>query len=133
VLPRLLLDTHILIRWLIDARKLSRTQLRTLEFAARRGEPAAFSAVSLLEIALLASGEKPALEVSLDGLFQDLNSNPLFRLLPLSYEVARETAFLHVLRDPADRAVVATARVHRLRLVTSDRRIIDSSLVDTVD
>lgn len=59
MLPRLLLDTHILIRWLMDARKLFRTQLHTLESAARRGEPVAFSAVSLLEIAALASGESP--------------------------------------------------------------------------
>lgn len=131
--PRLLLDTHVLIRWLIDARKLSRTQLRMLESAAQRGEPVAFSAVSLLEIAVLAGGDAPALEVSLDEFFQDLNSNPLFRVLPLSYDVARDAAFLHVLRDPADRAIAATARVHRLRLMTSDQRIIDSSLVDTIE
>lgn len=133
MLPRLLLDTHVLIRWLIDAGKLSRTQLRTLEAAVRRGEPIAVSAVSLLEIAVLASGDRPALRVSLDDFFQDLNSNLLFRVLPLTYDVAREVAFLHVLRDPADRAIAATARVHRLRLVTSDQRIIESNLVDTLD
>jgi PIN domain nuclease of toxin-antitoxin system len=33
------------------------------------------------------------------------------------------------LLDPADRTIVATARVHGLRLVSSDRRIIDSGLV----
>ncbi|SPF47492.1 hypothetical protein SBA4_3710006 [Candidatus Sulfopaludibacter sp. SbA4] len=64
----MLLDTHVLIRWLFEARKLSRTQLRALESAARRGEPVALSAISLLEIAVLASGEKPALKVSLDVL-----------------------------------------------------------------
>ena len=133
LLPRLLLDTHVLIRWLIEARKLSRPQLRALESAVRRGEPVAISAVSLLEIAILASGDKPALKVSLDDLFQDLNSNPVFRILPLTYEVALDVAALSVLRDPADRAITATARVHRLRLVTSDQRIIDSKLVEAVE
>jgi PIN domain nuclease of toxin-antitoxin system len=133
LLPRLLLDTHVLLRWLIDAKKLSRTQLRTLEAAADKGEPVAFSAISLLEITVLASGEKPQLKISLDEFFQDLNSNPIFRVLPLTYEVAREAAWLAGLRDPADRAIVATARVHRLRLVTSDQRILQSKLVQLVE
>jgi PIN domain nuclease of toxin-antitoxin system len=37
------------------------------------------------------------------------------------------------LRDPADRAIVATARVHRLRLLTADQRIIDSDLVAVIE
>ena len=132
-MPRLLLDTHILIRWLGDIRKLSRPQLRELESATRRGEPVALSAVSLLEIAVLASGERPALKVSLDEFFRDLNSNPTFRILPLTYEVALDVASLSALRDPADRAIAATTRVHRLRLVTSDQRIIESKLVPVVE
>jgi PIN domain nuclease of toxin-antitoxin system len=133
VLPRLLLDTHVLIRWLIEARKLSRTQRRVLEAAARRGEPVALSAVSLFEIAVLASGVRPLLRVPLDEFFRDLNANPVFRVLPLTWEAAVEVPSLGVLRDPADRAIVATARVHRLRLVTSDQRIIDSGLVQVVE
>ena len=123
----------MLIRWLGDRRKLSRTQLRAMESAARRGEPVAVSAVSLLEIAVLASGEKPMLKLSLDEFFQDLSSNQVFRILPLTYEVALDVASLSLLRNPSDRAIAATARVHRLRLVTSDQRIIDSKLVQVVE
>ena len=93
----------------------------------------ALSAVSLMEIAVLASGEKPGLKVSLDDFFRDLNSNPVFRILPLTWEVALDIASLSVLRDPVDRAIAATARVHRLRLVTSDQRIIESKLVPVVE
>ena len=89
--------------------------------------------MSLLEIALLASGGKPPLKASLDEVFEVLDSNPLLRLLPLTYEIAREIASLSALRDPADRAIVATARIQRLRLVTSDERIIGSGLVQVVD
>jgi PIN domain nuclease of toxin-antitoxin system len=32
-----------------------------------------------------------------------------------------------------DRVIVATARTHRLKLVTSDQRIIDSQLVPVID
>jgi PIN domain nuclease of toxin-antitoxin system len=117
----------------MDSKKLSRIQLRTLESTVRRGEPVALSAISLLEISVLASGRKPALDVSLEEFFEDLSSNPIFRVLPLTYEVAHEVQSLDILRDPADRAIAATARVHRLRLVTSDRRIIESKLVLTVE
>ena len=127
------MDTHIHIRWLFEARKLSRTQSQALELAVRRSEPVTLSAISLLEIALLASGEKPALKVSLEALFQDLNTKPVFRILPLTYEVALEVASLGALRDPADRTIVATARVHRLRLVTADQRTIQSQLVQVLE
>ena len=128
MLPRLLLDTHIVVRWLTNPKRLSREQIRVLEGAVRRAEPVALSAMSLLEIAVLGSAGKLGLKVPLEELFEDLQS-PVFQIIPLTYEVSAEVASLRSLRDPADRAIVATARVHRLRLVTSDQRIIESKLV----
>jgi PIN domain nuclease of toxin-antitoxin system len=131
LLPRFLLDTHVAVRWLIAAQKLSREQIRAIEGAVRRNEPLALSAVSLLEIAVLTSQGK--LRVRVDEFFEELQANPLFQVLPLSYEIALEVASLgSALRDPADRVIVATARVHRLRLITSDQHIIESKLVPVV-
>jgi PIN domain nuclease of toxin-antitoxin system len=128
LLPRFLLDTHVAVRWLLEAKKLSREQVRAIEEAVRRTEPVGLSAMSLLEIAVLTSQGKLRLRV--DEFFEELQANLLFRILPLSYEVALEVASLGVaLRDPADRVIVATARVHRLRLMTLDQRIIESKLV----
>ena len=128
MLPRLLLDTHVVVRWLIEDKKLSREQARVLEGAVRRAEPVALSAMSLLEIAVLTSQGKLRLRVN--EFFEELQANPLFRILPFSYEIALEVSSLGIgLRDPVDRAIIATARVHRLRLVTSDQRIIESKLV----
>jgi PIN domain nuclease of toxin-antitoxin system len=129
--PRFLLDTHIAVRWLIDARKLSREQARVLEGTVRRAEPVALSAISLLEIASLTSEGKLKLKISVSEFFDVLKAN-LFQILPITYEVATEAAALVSLRDPADRAIVATARVHRLRLITSDQRIVESKLVPVV-
>jgi PIN domain nuclease of toxin-antitoxin system len=131
LLPRLLLDTHIVVRWLTNPKKLSREQVRLLEAAVRRAEPVALSAMSLLEIAVLGSAGRLGIKVPLDELFEDLEA-PLFQILPITREVAAEVALLGSLRDPADRAIVATARVERLRLVTSDQRIIESKLVPVV-
>ena len=103
------------------------------ETADQRTEPVALSAITLLEIAILASEGKLKLNASLDELFDDLQGNPFFQVLPLTYEIASEVGSLDALRDPADRTIVATARVHRLQLMTSDQRIIDSGLVRVVD
>ena len=131
--PRLLLDTHILIRVLADSKKLSREQLRALEGARRRSEPLAFSAISLLEIAVLVSEGKLRLKVPLERFFAEIEVNPVFCVLPMTYQIAIDVAHLSVLRDPTDRAIAATARVHRLKLVTSDERIVDSNLVPVID
>jgi PIN domain nuclease of toxin-antitoxin system len=98
-----------------------------------RSERLAFSAASLLEIAVLTGGDRLALKGSLGKFFGDLSADAAFCMLPLTYDVAIEAASLGVLRDPADRAIAATARVHRLKLVTSDQRIIESGLVPVVE
>ena len=114
MLPRLLLDTHIVIRWVTESKKLSKEQARMLDGAVRRQEILALSAISLLETAVLASQGKLQLKMSLTDFFAELQSNAFLSVLPLTYEVASEAALLGNLRDPADRAIVATARVHRL-------------------
>jgi len=98
-----------------------------------RGERLAYSAMSLLEIALFVKGDRLVLTAPLDEFFRDLNADPAFCLLQLTYEVAVDAASLDSLRDPADRTIAATARVHRLRLVTSDQRIIESGLVPVLE
>ncbi len=130
MLPRLLLDTHILIRWLIDSKRLSREQHRVLEAAVKRSEPVAISAMTLIEISVLAGSG--SLKIALSDFLASLAANPIFRMLPLSFEVAAEVAYLAALKDPSDRTIVATGRVHRLTLVTSDERIINSGLIKTV-
>jgi len=134
MMPRLLLDTHVVVRWLADPKKLSRGQAQILAAAVRRTEPVAVSAITLLEIAVLAGDGRLRLKAPMEELLVELQASPAFQLLPLSYEIASEVASLGGgLRDPADRAIVATARVHRLRLLTSDQRIIESKLAPVVE
>ena len=133
MLPRLLLDTHIVVRWFSDIKRLSREQAKALEGAVQRAEPIALSATTLVEIAVLMSERKLTLKMSLDEFFGIIQSSPVFRILPITYEIASDVFSLVALKDPADRAIAATARVHRLQLVTSDQRIIESRLVPVVE
>lgn len=99
-----------------------------------RNEPVGICAITLLEIAVLLRDRGTRMDVSAQDLLAQIDSNPVFQVLPLTVEIAIEVAAIgNSLRDPADRAIVAAARVHRLTLVTSDQRVIDSKLVATVD
>ena len=131
--PRLMLDTHVIVRWLIEPKRLSREQSRAIEDAVQRREPLGLSAISLLEIATLSNEGRIRLQGGVDQFFAEIQGTPSVQLLPLSYEIASQAGSLSVLRDPADRVIAATAMVHRLRLVTSDQRIIASHLVSTIE
>lgn len=130
--PRFLADTHVVIRWLTEPKKLSQGQTRILEESVKRREAVAVSAISLLEIAALQGSRR--LRGNAGRILDVLSADPLFQILPLTFEVALEVVALGVaLHDPADRTIVASARVHRLRLLTSDQRIIDSKFVPVID
>jgi PIN domain nuclease of toxin-antitoxin system len=134
VAPQLLLDTHVVVRWLVEPKKLSRDQIRVLEVAERRREPFGLSAVTLMEIAVLFGQGSARGRVQAREFLSALDVSASFQIIPLDIEVASEIAALgDALRDPADRTIVATARVHRLRLVTSDQRIIQSKLVPVIE
>jgi PIN domain nuclease of toxin-antitoxin system len=130
---RLPLDTHVPVHMVLESKRLSREQTRVLKAAVQRRERLAVSPVSLVEVAILHSQGKVRLRGTLSGFFEQLRSGPELQLIPLSEEIAVEVALLTALRDPPDKAIAATARVHGLTLVTSDQRIIDSQLVRVVE
>ena len=130
--PRFLLDTNVVVRWLYESRKLSRAQMRILTEAERNGETVAVSAITLFElVGVLESGRVKA---RLQDILDQLSASSFFQILPLTIEIASEMASIGPsLRDPADRAIVATAHVHRLRLLTADQRIAGSRLVEVIE
>ena len=90
--------------------------------------------MTLLEIAMLFAEGRHRMKSTSEDLFSDLKANPILQILPLTIDIALEVGFLgSLIRDPADRAIVATARVHRLRLLTSDQRIAESNLVSVIE
>ncbi len=111
---------------------MSRAQARVLGEAEKTQRPVAVSAISLFElVGVLESGRVKA---RLQDIFDQLIAGTLFQILPFTTEIAHEMALMgRALRDPADRAIVATARVHRLNLLTADQRIIASRLVAVID
>jgi PIN domain nuclease of toxin-antitoxin system len=89
--------------------------------------------MTLVEISLLAGDGRFQTSHTMDYLLGEIEQNPLLQILPITVDIARELSVLGVLRDPSDRIICATARVHGLRLLTSDQRIIESAFVTTVE
>jgi PIN domain nuclease of toxin-antitoxin system len=109
---KLLLDTHIWIWSDVEAHKLSSEVAREL------GSPENeryLSAVSVWEAILLLE-KKRIRPVGEFGLIE----------VPLNWRIAYELRYTILgYRDPADRFLVATAKVHDLTLVTADERLME--------
>ncbi len=127
---KILLDTHIWIWSVSKAQKLARPVARALENP--RNE-LRLSPVSIWEaIVLTEKGRLKGIREGIEWIDRARQALPL-QDAPFTAEVAREAGnlrFAH--RDPADRLIVATARAHRCVLVTADREIIQSGLVETM-
>lgn len=89
--------------------------------------------MSLVEIAFLSEGRgRPV--VGANDLLHQLDTSPTFQIIPITTEIAQEAGALGgSLRDPGDCVIVATARIQRLTLLTSDQRFIESNLVPVVE
>jgi len=130
---RTLLDTHILLWWHADRDRLSREQ-RDVIAAAGADSPLEVSDVSLWEVAMLYSLGRIRLAIPLREWLDKAVAAPLVRRHGISPAVAAELASLpdSFHRDPADRILVATARVLGATLLTRDRRIAEAELVETL-
>lgn len=128
-----LLDTHALVWWVDGSNKLAREQRRATERAAAQGT-LFLSEISFWEIAMLIEAHKLTFREPLDEWLERAAASPAIQRVGITPTIAREMASLSTTRtwDPADRIIVATARVLGAKLVTSDSRIIDSKLVPTL-
>jgi PIN domain nuclease of toxin-antitoxin system len=128
-----LLDTHALLWWVDDPKRLSLAQRRTLRRAAGAGQ-LWVSEITFWEIAALVERGRIRLGLAIDDWLDRATAEPLVRRCGITPAIAKELADLAATRDwdPADRILVATARVLKATLVTSDSRIVESSLVETV-
>jgi PIN domain nuclease of toxin-antitoxin system len=116
-----LLDTGV---WLRSVSREDTIPTRVLAILQEPGELFALPAISLWEIGKKVQAGKLALSKDLSGWFADALA-PNLAVLPLTAEVVTDAMRLpdFPTRDPADELIVATARVHRLTLLTTDTKL----------
>lgn len=128
-----LLDTQVLAWWFENHPRLSSAQRDILE-SAEPSHPLWICDISLWEIATLCSKGRLKLTYPLWEWLDRATGPPLMRRIGLTPASAAEIAQLPDLfhRDPADRILIATARVMGFTLLTQDSKILDSELVPTI-
>ena len=131
-----LLDTHAWLSGVLGDERLGLRARRAMA-AANEHAKIALAAISLKEAAwLFAHGRivlrEPA--VPWPDWLRDAANAPGLEVLPLTVEVAIASEQLPNTfpKDPADRLIVATARIHSLTLITADQELREQAVVPTL-
>lgn len=113
------LDTHVLVFAL--AGSVTRSERRVLE-----AESWSVSAIVLWELAKLTQLGRIDLDLDDADIVRTLSA---LHVWPIDLAVSRQSTQLDFTGDPADELIAATSIVHRVPLVTRDRRLRASRIV----
>ena len=126
-------DTHPLVFWASDRTQRLGKRARRIFHEAEQGKHSIVVPVVVLEeTARLVEKKVVRLSVPFRRWAEELDRSANFQVQPYTIEILLESVALVVIRDPADRAIVATARHLRCPLITADEVIQDGKWVDTV-
>lgn len=127
---KLLLDTHVWVWSVSEPRRLPPKAREALESAENSRW---LSPISVWEALLLMERGRISIARDAPGLIREALRVSEVLEAPLTHDIAVESRRLARFHDdPADRFLVATARVMDLILVTSDRHIIQSRACQTL-
>lgn len=127
----ILLDTHIWVWWVHGDDRLSAAHSALAADSEENG--IGVSVISCWEVAKLVEYGRLALPLPVGEWLSQALDYPGVNLLPLTPEIAVESTQLpgSFHRDPADQIIVATARIHGIRLLAADLKIVRYPHVET--
>lgn len=126
--PRqLVLDTHIWIWLLTGDPHISKETQQLIHHVATEEEGLLLPAICIWEIAMLEVKKRIRFNQPIKEWVLQALSLPGLQLAPLTPEIALESCNLpgEFHGDPADRMIVATARLAGATLLTKDQRLLD--------
>lgn len=128
----ILVDTHVPVWLAFEPERLSVKARKAIEAARKNGTGLALCDISLLEIATLERKGRIQLATSLESFLREVEAR--FDILPITGRACVLARGLpkHYPKDPADRIIAATALAEGLALLTADREIRRSEVVQTI-
>jgi PIN domain nuclease of toxin-antitoxin system len=128
----IILDTHIFVWLNQNDPRLTNNHRQVITKEREHG--LGISTISLIEIARLVSAERIILPLHIEEWFEIALAQPGIILISITPRIAVEAQSLpgDFHKDPADRIIVATARLLNVPIVTIDRKILNYSFVKTV-
>lgn len=123
---KFLLDTHVWIWMINNSENFSVTVKKDIQKAAEHSL-LFLSTISIWELAMLVKKERLHLDRPIQLWVETALNNTGINLIDLLPEIAIDSSFLpgSFHGDPADRIIVATARIHELNLITADKKILE--------
>jgi PIN domain nuclease of toxin-antitoxin system len=130
---RVVADSHAIVWYGHDSPRLSDRARETLDDAVA-SDGVLLSIVTLVELWYVTQTTRGVSQEELDAISKQVSSSHTIDFYPIDEAVAGRftTIDRDLLRDPWDRFIVATAIAFDLPLVTADRRIQNSGLVETI-
>jgi len=129
----ILLDTHSLIWWVNEDRRLSRSARTAIEAEGASGQ-ITVSSITTWEIALLIKSGRLHFTATLEDWLASVEALANLVFLPVDNAIAVAAVNLpepfH--KDPADRVIVATARTKSCPIITADEKICAYAHVRTI-
>ena len=126
-------DTHPLVFWSSNRKPRLGKRARRIFKETEQGRHSILVPITVLEETnRLVERNVVHLDVPFRRWADELERSPNFQVQLYTLEVLLESVALVAIRDPADRAIVATARHVRCPLITADEFIQDGNWVDTV-
>jgi PIN domain nuclease of toxin-antitoxin system len=126
-------DTHPLIFWASDRKNRLGKRARKIFQEVEQGKHSiVVPLVVLEETARLIERKVVRLAVPFRRWAEELDRSANFQVQPYTIEILLESVSLGAIRDPADKAIVASARQLRCPLITADELIRDGNWIDTV-
>jgi PIN domain nuclease of toxin-antitoxin system len=121
----ILLDTHALVWWVADPKRIPAKARRALDSAVKSSESIAVSSISIWEIAMLVARKRLAFTIDAESWIASVEALPFFTFVPVDNRIAVRSVELEKFphRDPADRIIVATALGLGAMVVTADARL----------
>jgi PIN domain nuclease of toxin-antitoxin system len=120
----ILLDTHSLVWWVNEDRRLSQLARVAIEAESAAGQ-ISVSSMTTWEIALLVKSGRLHFTATLEDWLAKVESLTNLVFLPIGNAIALAAVNLpepfH--KDPADRLIVATARINACPIITADEKI----------
>ena len=128
----IVLDTHIWWWTVSEPSQLSRKARQRI--TKTPPEQRAIASISIWEFAMMVTRSRINLTISPDEWLDYAVHKTGLTILHLNSKIALESCNLpgKFHKDPADRIIVATARVSRSQLITKDQKIIEYPYVTTV-
>ena len=127
----ILLDTHTWVWWIAEPNKLS---AKAAERIRKAGNEICVSAISCWEIAMLVAKGRLGLSMDVEEWIERSLKLPELHLLDLTPKIAVLSTRLDGSppADPADKILIASAKVHHCSIVTKDRLILDYPHIESV-